>query len=134
MQFQRKQPQGHKKVVALQCDRCGNKFKFGTSEFEEFTSIQRSATGESSIFGHASSVQIDLCQHCLNATLGEWLRVEEASSSKKAYETAMKEILKARAQEPGPWVFPKLEGEAAFEILKRARVLTPTGRLSKKYR
>lgn len=131
MKFQRKQPQGHKKVVALQCDRCGNRYKRGSNEFDEFTSIDHKATGEASIFGHASSVRLDLCQHCLKDVLGEWLQVEEATSSKKAYEVAMKGILNSRQAHPGPWVFPKIEGEAATELLKIAGVLTPTGRLKK---
>ncbi|ACY32639.1 hypothetical protein [Comamonas thiooxydans] len=134
MKFERKQPGGHKKLLSLQCDRCGNKFKAGSSEFEEFISIERNDTGEGSIFGHASSLQLDLCQYCLRDTLGEWLRVEEASSSKKAYQVAMKEITKSREDHIGPWVCPVLEGEAAVELLKRAGILTPTGRLTKQYR
>lgn len=134
MKFQRKQPQGHKKVVALQCDRCGNKFKVGSSEFDEFSSISHRRTGEDSIFGHASSVEIDLCQHCLNDRLGEWLRIEKASASKKAYQIAMKEIMTSRANQQGPWVFPALEAEAAGELLKLAGILTPTGRIKKQYR
>lgn len=114
--------------MALQCDLCGSKFKAGSSEFDEFTCIEHKATGEGSVFGHASSVQLDLCQYCLKDKLGEWLRIEKASSSKKAYQKASKEIAKLREKENGPWVFPVLEGEAAIELLKRAGILTPTGR------
>lgn len=117
MKFQRTQPQGHKKVVALQCDRCGTKYGSSSREFEEFASIDRKATGDSSIFGYASSVQLDLCQHCLKDTLGEWLRVEEASSGKKAYEAAMEEARKTGANiGPGGWVCTPLKGEAAEAI------------------
>jgi transposase-like protein len=84
--------------------------------------------------GLNKSVEIDLCQHCLNDRLGQWLRIEKASASKKAYQIAMKEIMTSRANQQGPWVFPALEAEAAEELLKLAGILTPTGRIKKQYR
>ena len=58
----------------LRCDRCGLLSDAGDVEFPEFASIDMRA-GYGSIFGDGNDVQIDLCQHCVKAVLGGWLRV-----------------------------------------------------------
>lgn len=60
----------------LTCDRCGARHEHPGSEFFEFTSIAYRA-GYGSIFGDGNRVEVELCQSCLKATLGRWLRVEE---------------------------------------------------------
>lgn len=58
----------------IRCDRCGLLAARGEVDFHEMTCIDAKA-GEGSIFGDGSTVQVDLCQHCLKFTLGRWLRV-----------------------------------------------------------
>jgi len=61
-------------VTELRCDRCSRAALNGESEFDEFTSIDFTA-GYGSVFGDGDTVAVDLCQHCLQETLGAWLRV-----------------------------------------------------------
>lgn len=61
-------------VKHIQCDRCGRIAEQEDVEFTEAACIDLS-TGYGSIFGDGNEVQIDLCQHCLKLTLGQWLRV-----------------------------------------------------------
>jgi hypothetical protein len=63
-------------VKALKCDRCERTAEAGEPEFHEFTSIDFIA-GYGSILGDGSSVELDLCQHCLKEALGQWLKVSE---------------------------------------------------------
>ena len=63
-------------VKQIRCDRCSRESEDGEYEFFEFTSIDYKA-GYGSIFGDGNQVEIDLCQHCLKETLGEWLRITE---------------------------------------------------------
>lgn len=60
-------------VKQIRCDRLS---QFGEVEFHECISIDLKA-GYASIFGDGNDVQIDLCQHCLRAVLGPWLRVSD---------------------------------------------------------
>lgn len=62
----------------MRCDRCGLLAQNGEVEFSEMTRIHRKAA-DGSIFGEGSIVQVDLCQHCLKLTLGQWLRVTSPS-------------------------------------------------------
>lgn len=59
---------------ALTCDRCLGTAEHPGTEFFEFTSIGYTA-GYGSIFGDGNRVEIDLCQACLQATIGPWLRI-----------------------------------------------------------
>ncbi|WP_431099006.1 hypothetical protein [Polaromonas aquatica] len=61
-------------VDQIRCDRCGNEVHSKESGFEQMTSIGFDA-GYGSIFGDGNRVEIDLCEPCLRATLGTWLRV-----------------------------------------------------------
>jgi antitoxin CcdA len=67
----------------LRCDRCGLLSEAVDVEFSEFASIDMKA-GYGSIFGDGNDVQVDLCQHCVKAVLGGWLRV--TSSDDRARE------------------------------------------------
>lgn len=58
----------------IRCDRCGSLFDHSDVEFHEAVSIDLKA-GYGSVFGDGNDVQIDLCQHCLKTTLGQWLRI-----------------------------------------------------------
>jgi len=61
---------------AMTCDRCGTRAENPDTEFFEFISIAYKA-GYGSIFGDGNRVEIDLCQTCLKATLGRWIRIRE---------------------------------------------------------
>jgi hypothetical protein len=58
----------------LTCDRCGVRHQRPGSDFFEFASIAYRA-GYGSIFGDGNHVEIDLCQDCVQATMGPWLRI-----------------------------------------------------------
>ncbi len=74
MQIKDVRPESY--VKQIRCDRCGRLSSIGEAEFHESFSIELQA-GYSSIFGDGNEVQIDLCQHCLAAALGPWLRVSD---------------------------------------------------------
>lgn len=61
-------------VDQILCDRCGKEVHRDETDFEKMTSIGFDA-GYGSIFGDGNRVEIDLCEPCLRATLGTWLRV-----------------------------------------------------------
>lgn len=61
-------------VDQIVCDRCGKEVHRTEPDFEQMSSIGFNA-GRDSIFGYESRVEIDLCETCLRATLGTWLRV-----------------------------------------------------------
>lgn len=61
-------------VHQIRCDRCGKEVHRSEPGFELMTSIGFDA-GYDSIFGDGNRVEIDLCETCLRATLGTWLRV-----------------------------------------------------------
>jgi len=72
MQIKDVRPESFTKQI--RCDRCERLAENGEVEFHEFASLDLKV-GYGSIFGDGNDVQIDLCQHCLKATLGQWLRV-----------------------------------------------------------
>lgn len=61
-------------VNQIGCDRCGKEVHRTEPDFEQMTSIGFDA-GYGSVFGDGNRVEIDLCEPCLRATLGTWLRV-----------------------------------------------------------
>jgi hypothetical protein len=67
--------------VAIQCDVCKKTFNWDNKEewieAQECISIVHHG-GYGSVFGDPSVVKLDICQHCLNEKLGEYLRYEEA--------------------------------------------------------
>ena len=69
------------KVVAKRCDRCKKEYGMPTVdrlqavfEIQEFHHI-RFTGGYSSVFGDEATVECDLCQHCLKALVGKFMRV-----------------------------------------------------------
>lgn len=61
-------------VRQITCDRCGREAVRGERDFSEMTSVDFFGDRDS-IFGYQHRVEIDLCEVCLRATLGTWLRV-----------------------------------------------------------
>ncbi|MGF6636518.1 antitoxin Xre/MbcA/ParS toxin-binding domain-containing protein [Paraburkholderia sp. MM6662-R1] len=63
-------------VAACTCDRCGRRMspEDGDGEWHERASLAWRG-GFHSVFGDCTDLCIDLCQHCVKATLGEWIRV-----------------------------------------------------------
>ena len=76
-------------VKQIRCDRCARLVDLDEAEFHEFVSIELKA-GYGSIFGDGNDVQIDLCQHCLNSSLGPWLRVMDAASRQELLEERLR--------------------------------------------
>jgi hypothetical protein len=70
-----KQEKRIKKVI---CDVCKKEFTPGKDDFEiqEFVFI-RIDCGYESIFGDGNSAELDICQHCLKSTLGEYIKIIE---------------------------------------------------------
>ena len=62
-------------VHQIRCDRCGKETQCGEVGSKQMTSIGLDA-GYGSIFGDGNRVEIDLCQTCVQDTLGAWLRVK----------------------------------------------------------
>lgn len=66
-----------KKPVYKKCDRCGLEVTQEDSmEFQEFLHIDYIG-GYGSIFGDASNIQGDFCQHCVKKLFGNYLRIED---------------------------------------------------------
>lgn len=80
MQIKDVRPESFTKQI--RCDRCGLLSELGDAEFQEMVCIDLKA-GYGSIFGDGNDVQVDLCQHCLKATLGPWLRITEPGQAKQ---------------------------------------------------
>jgi hypothetical protein len=70
-------------TAEIRCDRCGRQALLGDLAFEEMLCINLKA-GYASVFGDGNDVQVDLCQHCLKAVLGPWLRIGEPSSGSES--------------------------------------------------
>lgn len=67
-------------VHRVRCDRCGKELLHGKTSSAGMISIGFDA-GQDSVFGEGSRVEIDLCETCLQASLGAWLRVRLARNS-----------------------------------------------------
>lgn len=78
-------------VKQIRCDRCGRLSSIGDVEFHECVSIDLKA-GYASIFGDGNDVQIDLCQQCLKASLGAWLRVSDAGDRQQRLEDRLSQF------------------------------------------
>jgi len=64
-------------VKSITCDRCKKEALYEDMEFQEFTSIEYRG-GYNSVFGDGCEIKLDLCQHCVKETLGQWLKIEES--------------------------------------------------------
>jgi hypothetical protein len=58
------------------CDVCKKEYSYDKDilDIQEFVHINTCA-GYGSIFGDGSTIKIDICQHCLDNKLGEYLRI-----------------------------------------------------------
>lgn len=63
-------------VAACTCDRCGLRMSPEDGEWHERVSLSW-RSGFHSVFGDCSELNLDLCQNCVKATLGEWIRVSQ---------------------------------------------------------
>lgn len=62
-------------LAACTCDRCGRHMTPMDHEWYERVSLDWQG-GFDSVFGDGAHVSLDLCQHCVRDTLGQWLRVD----------------------------------------------------------
>ena len=60
-------------VAKVTCDRCGRDCLSDVSEAQECWHID-DVGGYGSVFGDGTRFQLDLCQHCLDEVLGEFIR------------------------------------------------------------
>ena len=66
-----------KEIVSKTCDVCKKTFdKDDYIEFNSFIHIQETC-GYGSIFGDGSVIELDVCQLCCSAILGEYIKIEE---------------------------------------------------------
>lgn len=86
-------------VDQIRCDRCGKEVHSNESGFEQMTSIGFDA-GYGSIFGDGNRVEVDLCEPCLRATLGTWLRVRSPWSTDQMPEGQISAV----AERPPPTI------------------------------
>lgn len=73
-----------REVFACTCDRCGLRMSAEDFGWHEKVSLDWRG-GYRSVFGDGSRVSIDLCEHCVRETLGQWLRIEPYSSEMPAF-------------------------------------------------
>jgi hypothetical protein len=62
------------KAVSITCDVCGRGAALDDYEGQEFISVDMVA-GYGSVFGDMNKVEFDMCQHCLQERLGQFVRV-----------------------------------------------------------
>jgi len=64
--------------VSITCDVCKKEFdlKKDIMEVQEFQHI-RFTGGFDSVFGDGATVRLDICQHCLKKTLGQYFDYED---------------------------------------------------------
>lgn len=64
----------------IKCDVCKKEYSYESNEdyleIQEFHHIRRRG-GYSSVFGDDVGMKCDICQHCLDKLLGEYLLVDE---------------------------------------------------------
>lgn len=71
-------------VVACTCDRCKRRLTADEpGEWQERLSFDQGC-GFESVFGDGSTISLDLCQHCVQQVLGEWLRITPTSTARPA--------------------------------------------------
>ena len=64
-------------VTHIVCDKCGREMDIEMQddlEFQESVHIEF-VGGYSSVFGDGAHCKLDLCQHCLNEVVGEYIRI-----------------------------------------------------------
>ncbi|ENZ77882.1 MULTISPECIES: hypothetical protein [Ralstonia] len=66
-------------VVASTCNRCQRHLSADEpGEWQERLSFDHSC-GFDSVFGDGNTISLDLCQHCVQEVLGEWLRITKSA-------------------------------------------------------
>lgn len=78
-------------VKQIRCHRCDRLAEVGEAEFQEFISIDLKA-GYASIFGDRCDLKLDLCPHCLKASLGPWLRIGDADDRQRQLEDRLSQF------------------------------------------
>jgi len=68
-------------TVSVTCDICNKTYQFDKQsndifEIQEFTHISFTG-GYGSIFGDGDEIRLDICQHCLQEKLGQYLRITD---------------------------------------------------------
>ena len=62
-------------VAACNCDRCGRRMRPEDTDGEWHEKVSLAwRSGYYSVFGDETELRLDLCQHCVKAALGEWIR------------------------------------------------------------
>ncbi|HKR40310.1 MAG TPA: MbcA/ParS/Xre antitoxin family protein [Paraburkholderia sp.] len=65
-----------REVSACTCDRCGRRMSPEDSDGEWHERVSLAwCGGIHSLFGDCTELRLDLCQHCVKVTLGEWIRM-----------------------------------------------------------
>lgn len=93
-------------VHQINCDRCGKEARRAATGFPGIASIGFQ-TEEGSIFGKNCRVEVDLCEHCVRETLGQWLRVQTSSDD------PVNELLKRFVPERHGGEFPPIRERPA---------------------
>lgn len=67
----------YKDIVEWKCDVCGMDLK-SADVFESQEAVQiHGVGGYGSIFGDGTEYYVDMCQHCFNKILGEYINIVE---------------------------------------------------------
>lgn len=65
-------------VVASTCNRCQRQLSTDEpGEWQERLSFDHSC-GFDSVFGDGNTISLDLCQHCVQEVLGQWLQITKS--------------------------------------------------------
>jgi hypothetical protein len=78
-----------KEPAACTCDRCGRRMTADLNqdwEWNQKLSISFEG-GFGSVFGDGNKISVDLCQHCVLDTLGQWLRITHSDAASTAGES-----------------------------------------------
>ncbi len=66
-------------VVATTCNRCQRHLSGDEpGEWQERLSFDHSC-GFDSVFGDGNTISLDLCQHCVQEVLGQWLQITKSA-------------------------------------------------------
>ncbi|WP_179104922.1 hypothetical protein [Burkholderia pseudomallei] len=101
-------------VSACACDRCGRHMTPTDHEWYEKLSIAWRG-GFESIFGDGAHVSLDLCQHCVRDTLGQWLRIVDSDDWAAAPGNSV-QALKGIVRQPDAPVSVDQMSPAAWEL------------------
>lgn len=83
-------------LAACTCDRCKRRLTPDDGEWQERLSFDHDC-GFDSIFGDCSTVSLDLCQHCVQEVLGQWLRITQPEYTQEVTEMGKRVKTSAKA-------------------------------------